>query len=276
MRMDRVELGQPQMQVKVWDLPDWSNSNQSQRMGFLRNVAISSGLDPRMATFVVNILKSYNIEPRDYLNQSACLLRWVQENIYYINEPRERLQDPLYTIQVGYGDCDDMVLLLASMFTSINLDFRFVLSGKVNGKIQRWIEGEKNRSGAWVHIYIMVGNQPFNPTKWIFCEPTVKVPFGWDIVGANGVLPNQNNKNGLIELGYLGDSIQLDDQGEYSIVSEDDQTTKTGTMKKIYDSFKEELHPHKIATVVIVSAVISILTREFTSYLYKNVIRKKE
>ena len=164
MQMDRIQLGQPSMQVKAWDLPNWGNSNQTQRMSFLREVAVSSGLDPRMATFVVSILKQCNVQPRDYINQASCLLKWVQDNIYYVNEPRERLQDPLYTIQVGYGDCDDMVLLLGAMFTSINLEFRFVLSGKINGKIQRWIEGDRPRNGGVV-TYIHHGRRSTFPAQ---------------------------------------------------------------------------------------------------------------
>ena len=95
MQMDRIDLQSPQMQIKAWDLANWDRSNQAQRMAFLREVSLTAGLDPRMATFVVSILKAHQVKPRDYRKQASVILSWVQDNIYYINEPRERLQDPL-------------------------------------------------------------------------------------------------------------------------------------------------------------------------------------
>jgi transglutaminase-like putative cysteine protease len=141
MTANRIDINGPNTHLKVWHLPNWKKGNDVQRIAVLRKIASESGRDPRFATLAVSILKAHNIPPRDYKAQANALLKWVQHNIYYVNEPSERLQDPMYTLKIGYGDCDDMAILLGTLYESIRLDWRFVLSGKVNGKLTRWIEG---------------------------------------------------------------------------------------------------------------------------------------
>jgi hypothetical protein len=90
---------------KVHHVPAWSGYSDPQRLAFLRTIVVHAGRDPRIATLAVQILREAGVEPRNYAAQSAALLKWVQQRIYYVNEPGERLQDPLYTLKVGYGDC---------------------------------------------------------------------------------------------------------------------------------------------------------------------------
>jgi transglutaminase-like putative cysteine protease len=119
-----------------------------------------------------------------------ALHRWVQANIYYVNEPDEVFQDPLFTLEKRYGDCDDQQILLMAFYESIALPWRFVISGwKTSwfGKRTpyRWIEGTPyNGEPNFDHIYGMVGYPPGRPTEWKFVEPTLPVPTGWDVVGA--------------------------------------------------------------------------------------------
>ena len=142
----------------------------------------------------MDIIKKAHVKPRDFKGQAAALLRWVQDpkNVYYVNEPSERLQDPIFTIKQGWGDCDDQVLLLCALFESIRLPWRLVIAGKCKGKKVRFIEGGRYPLGCtWFHIYCMVGTPAFVPKKWYFCETTIdKVPLGWDILsGDKGYLP---------------------------------------------------------------------------------------
>lgn len=173
---------------KVYHLPDWHNLSHPERLTVIRQIAMMRGRDPRIAQLALSILKKANVKPREYKKQAAALLAWVQnpKNVYYVNEPGERLQDPVYTIKVGHGDCDDLMLLLAALCESIALPWKLCLSGrhKPSGKKVRYIEGQPvPNEVAWVHIYGMVGDRPFRPTKWYFVEPTVQgVPLGWDVV----------------------------------------------------------------------------------------------
>ena len=182
----------------VHHLPEWSGYNDTQKMAVLRQIAETRGRDPRLASLAVDIIKKAKVEPRDYKGQAAALLKWVQDpkNIYYVNEPGERLQDPIFTIKQGWGDCDDQILVLSALYTSVRLPWKLVIAGTDRkGKKIRYIEGDHYpRGGKWSHIYMMVGTPPFHPSTWFFCETTIKgVPLGWDVVsGSKKYLPEMD------------------------------------------------------------------------------------
>lgn len=188
--VDALNLGS----AKVYHLPNWHELSHPERLAVIRQIAEMRGRDPRIAQLATKILKQYKVRPRHYKEQAAALLKWIQDpnNIYYVNEAGERLQDPIYTINAGFGDCDDQISLLASLFESIGLPWRLCLSGRDdNGNKVRHIEGEQVGQAKWTHIYCAVGVPPFNPNQWFFCEPTVEgVPLGWDVVsGDHSFLP---------------------------------------------------------------------------------------
>jgi len=101
--------------TEVHHLPDWKGYGDPKRMQIIRHIAMMRGRDPRIASLAVDIIKKAGVPPRDYKGQAEALLKWVQDpdNIYYVNEPGERLQDPIFTIRNGWGDCfaeDTLVL----------------------------------------------------------------------------------------------------------------------------------------------------------------------
>ena len=178
----------PQSNPKVYHMPAWSGYGDPKRLDVISRIAESRGRDPKIATLAVNILKKARVKPRQFKKQAAALLKWVQTNIYYVNEPGERLQDPLYTLKVGYGDCDDMSIVLYSLCRSIRLPVKLVIVGAdKSGKKTRYHQGDKHYPPGvdWSHIYLAIGNDPFNPTFYYYAEPTVpKAPLGWDVVSA--------------------------------------------------------------------------------------------
>ena len=182
----KVDMDAP----KVHHLVGWSGFNDPKRLQVIHSIAVYRGRDPRIATLCVDIFRKAGVQPRDYKGQAAALLAWVQDpkNVYYVNEPGERLQDPLYTLKVKYGDCDDLAILLCAMFESCRLSWKLVISGRDrrSGAKVRYIEGEPTKHGCdWSHIYCMVGTPVFKPNMWYFCEPTLKVPLGWDVVSGD-------------------------------------------------------------------------------------------
>ena len=191
-KSNRIPLDGP----KVHHIPSWGALGDGQRLHVIRQIAMQRARDPRITTLAINIIKASGAQPRQYDKQAAALLKWVQnpKNVYYINEPGERLQDPLYTIKVKYGDCDDMALLLCCFFEAVKLEWKLVLSGRQRGTgaKKRYIEGGVMPPAVnWSHIYCCVGTPPFKPTRWYFCEPTVpNVPLGWDVIdGDHSMLP---------------------------------------------------------------------------------------
>lgn len=204
----RVSLDSP----KVYHIPDWGDFLDPKRMEIIARIAKMRGRDPRIATKAVEIIKRAGVPPRDYVGQSKALLHFVQHDLYYVNEPGERLVDPLRTLQLGYGDCDDLVMCLAAFLESIRMPWKLVISGTTkSGKKVRYVQGEKfpkSKKIDWSHIYIAIGDRPFRPGKWYFAETTVRgAPLGWDVVdGSADQLPEMNNYGAAMP-SYFGASM---------------------------------------------------------------------
>lgn len=174
---------------RVYEIPAWGSWSQTKRLRFMRRFTEDKARDPHIAQVATSILRAAGCDGRDLRRGWAVLLRWCQDRITYVNEPNERLQSPQATIQIGFGDCDDLAILLMALGHALRWPARWVLSGrdkKTNRKV-RWIEGQPEPSAGvdWAHIYLMVGGPPFKPAWWVFAEPTLKVPLGWDVVAAN-------------------------------------------------------------------------------------------
>ena len=256
--MRRIHFGTTQSTPKTWKIDDWSSMSQSKRMKFLRSISSYAGQNPEIATLCVQIFRSENIPARAYKKQAEALLRWVQKNIYYVNEPQERLCEPTYTLKVGYGDCDDMALLLGAMCESIKLEYRYVLAGKSNGKIDRWIEGTPYKDGDWSHIYLIIGYPPFQPKKWVFAEPTIaSAELGWDIVqaknGSASILPELGGGN-------IGSGVQI-----------------IGGPRKtpIITQIKDGLALNALIPTIILGAVTSVAIGELAEYIRSSWKNKK-
>lgn len=243
-----VDLGTP----KVYHIPAWKHFGDPKKLALMRRIIEARGRDPRMAVLAVNILREAGVEPRDYVGQAAALLKWVQYNIYYVNEPDERLQDPEYTLKVRMGDCDDEVILLCTLYESLRFSWRLVLSGAgPNDQVVRWVEGTPMQvKGKWSHIYCCVGDRPFAPRKWYFAEPTLRgVPLDWDIVGAGGRLPEfattQTRLAGASDAAAVSAAMMASDVAA-------DESKRTNFLG---------LDWQQIATAVIIGVTSGVLTR---------------
>jgi hypothetical protein len=194
--VQKVDIGDP----KVYDLPAFDGYQDPKKMEVISKIAENAARDPRMATVAVNILRAAGVKPRDYKGQAAAILKWVQnpKNVYYVNEPDERLQDPFYTLRVRLGDCDDVSILVYALARSIRLPARLVISGvDRQGRKRRYIQGDPNfpRDVQWSHIYLQIGDRPYGTPVWYYAEPTLQVPLGWDVVaGDAGALPEMQGQ----------------------------------------------------------------------------------
>ena len=190
---------------KTYHLPNWGRMSDPERLKFLRSVAEQRGRDPRIRELAFKLIAG--TQERDYAQQAARLLKAVQPGgplMAYVNEPGEVLQDPIYTLKVKAGDCDDAALLLSSLFEAIRMPWRYVLSGMnpITKERVRWVEGTPYPRGVrWAHIYTQVGWPVFAPTTWAWAEPTVRnAPLGWDVTSHM----ERTGQAGLPELGDAG------------------------------------------------------------------------
>lgn len=108
---------------------------------------------------------SEGLAQKNYLGEIKTMHAFVRDKIRYIRDIHgiETIHTPEYTLQRGYGDCDDKSTLLASLLESIGHPTRFVAVGKAPGKFS--------------HVYVetLVGNK----RGWFPLETTEPVPAGW-------------------------------------------------------------------------------------------------
>lgn len=174
---------------RVNEVVDWKKWSMERRIAFLRAFVQDTARDPAIVAKAAAIMNASGAGSRDHKAQWAALLAYVQPDgasgMRYANERDERFQSPQYTLTCKVGDCDDAAILLAALGDSHRLPWRFVISGRrTDGKKVMWIEGAGAvpRGVQWTHIFLQVGGPPFRPTWWLFAEPTLRVPLGWDCV----------------------------------------------------------------------------------------------
>jgi hypothetical protein len=176
----------PPWRSKAYHVPSWYRGSDRKRVALLRKYSAEYGHDPRLRQFVIkHVLAPAGVlfPSRQYAQQAAAILSWVQRNIAYVNEPGELIQGPWHTLKVRSGDCDDLATLVAAMAETIGLGWRFVLGGSDRkGRPMRWTEGTKQPSGCqFFHIYLDLGWPALRPKVWKAAEPTMPVPLGYDI-----------------------------------------------------------------------------------------------
>lgn len=253
-----IQLSNP----TTYHLPNWDGYKDPQKLALLRQIVEQYGRDPRIAELAVSIIRKCGCKPREYQKQAACLLKWVQTQIYYVNEAGERLQSPIYTLKSRMGDCDDMAILLCSFFECIRLPFKFVVSASTQNGLVRYHEGDPNyKKLPYSHIYCMVGDKPFTPSKWTYCEPTLEVPLGWDIVATQD---DPNARKYLPELGGVS-SVGASVGGSVAESVEDLGITNFGK---------------KIGLAIITGALVSAGTEILLDYLrasplYQSLVLRK-
>ena len=127
--------------------------------------------DPYIRTLTAGLVR--NLEAKNYTAEVDTVFNWVRDNVRYtldINNV-ETIQWPTKTIELGYGDCDDMATLLASMLESIGHPARFAALAFEPGP-------------AFDHVLVQtqVGN------RWIPLDPTENNPIGWQPPGIDHYL----------------------------------------------------------------------------------------
>lgn len=100
---------------------------------------------------------------------SSCEIQtihaFVRDQIRYLQDISdvETITTPEKTLELGYGDCDDKCILIASMLESIGYKTRFVAIGF--------------QPGVFAHVYceVKLGNN-----TWFPLETTEDVAAGWE------------------------------------------------------------------------------------------------
>ncbi len=114
----------------------------------------------------IRIFDAYSVPPKDFLGEIEALFDWVRRNVRYTRDIHrvELLHSPRRMLELRAGDCDDMVILLASMLEATGHPTRLVLVGS-----------NPRKPRLFTHIYLEV----LFRTRWIPLDPTMRKPMGW-------------------------------------------------------------------------------------------------
>lgn len=128
----------------------------------MRQIINAFKTDLEIRTTAANVV--FLTPEKDDLAEVEAVFNWVRDHIRYLKDINqvETLTTPDRTLMFGYGDCDDQVVLLASMLESIGYPTRLVISGYYD-------------PGIYEHVYLqaLVGNQ------YIDLDPTEQYPMGF-------------------------------------------------------------------------------------------------
>lgn len=98
--------GGGELEGRTFRVRDYEKWTLPQRIAFLRLYVEDVSRDPMLARKTVEIFREAGVEPRQWERQWGALLSWVQKNIFYTHEPRERFQSPQHTLTTGGpADC---------------------------------------------------------------------------------------------------------------------------------------------------------------------------
>lgn len=159
------------MNLSLIDIPPPSALSEisSGKDGVIQTLSIMAGQvqlyksNPHIRDLAVKILGPINGNQKDYVGQIRSLFEFVQCAIGYVRDIRgvETIQSPLYTLQIGSGDCDDKSVLLATLIECIGFPTRFLAMGF--------------KPNTYCHVICEV----FLSGEWISLDATENKPMGW-------------------------------------------------------------------------------------------------
>lgn len=131
-------------------MPDGSDGTR-ETLKLMRDRVRAGKRDPQVQDYAADIIR--NCPPKNWRCEIETLWRWVANNIRFTQDATdiEVIRDPLETINRGFGDCDDMSVLLAAFLESTGHRTRFVAGGREYGCYEHvWVE---TRCGnGWIPV----------------------------------------------------------------------------------------------------------------------------
>lgn len=139
-------LGVSNWQTKTFMLQDGDEGTQ-QTIHLIQQLVQRGITDPRVRRAATDILIAQGVPSDGGLQEIAAIFNWAIQNLYFRNDmvDREMLQPPDQMLQTRSGDCDDFVILLASLLGSVGYATRAVT-----------IKSNPEDPAAFSHIYLEV------------------------------------------------------------------------------------------------------------------------
>ena len=143
-----------------------SVSSLDDRIEIIRKMIKAGKANPKIRELVSKILHDKSVEEKDWDAEVEAVFEWVRENVRYTRDTEglDTYTEPLKTVELAIGDCDDLSILLGSMLGAIGYPFKLKVVSMTGS--------------GWDHVYPLVGMPPFAPTKWIPLDASIELPLG--------------------------------------------------------------------------------------------------
>ena len=129
-------------------------------------------IDVRMKT--LDVVK--NVRPKDWWGEINAIHEYVRDNIRYVKDIRgvETIHTPERILDVKQGDCDDKVILAASMLESIGHPTRLVAMGFGGGGYSHVLV-ETKIGNKWIPLETTMDWEAGRAPKNVTSRMTIKV-----------------------------------------------------------------------------------------------------
>lgn len=133
-------------------------------LALMRSIVRKAKADPRVIEQARALTRT--VPFKDWKAEAAALHRYVRDQIRYVMDPNgvETLSTPARLMELGSGDCDDKVTLLAALLESVGHPTRFIAIGLAPGELSH-VYLETKIGDAWIPLetteLIEAGALPF-------------------------------------------------------------------------------------------------------------------
>lgn len=138
---------------------------REEQMRLLWSAVRRGTLEPLPRAVLGRTLVQTGARPRDTRALVETAQKLCQTKIHYLREFPETYQSPSRTLALQYGDCDDLVILLASMLRSCRVPCRAAFAW--------WTTPDGRDEG---HVWTVADLEG----TWTPAETVRRVPLGWD------------------------------------------------------------------------------------------------
>jgi transglutaminase-like putative cysteine protease len=132
-----------------------------------------------------------SVRGKNWRGEIAAIFNWVRGNIRYALDPNEleTIQGAATTVALGYGDCDDFAILLATLCECAGHPSCFVALGFA-------------APGDFSHVVAVASGA--GETPWVWMDATEAHPLGWYPPGATCAMICPVSKTAEETLGRFG------------------------------------------------------------------------
>lgn len=117
----------------------------------------------------VGVIRTAGIPATAYPLVIEAMAKFVKNNVMFVRDPyrTDEIFSPIHNLNLGYGDCEDHTVTVASLLGSIGFPIKVVIVSK-DGRM-------------WDHVFLRAGYPPDSPTYWMSVDTTISPPWGREI-----------------------------------------------------------------------------------------------